>query len=69
MKNPLDYLDIVQDSSRLVIIRKKDKGAAWPNNDCSDKTLLGLVGRADETPVRVLFKDDLGIGDAICFYF
>lgn len=62
-------LDIILNVERQAIIIKNDKCKAWPNNDCSDKTLLKYLDRDNDCIERIKYLDVKGIGDGIEIFF
>lgn len=65
----MEELIIVYNMPVTAKIMKKDKNKPWPNNDCSDATLLKYLGREGEKISRVKFTDEMGIGDGIIVSF
>jgi hypothetical protein len=64
-----NYYNIPLNSKDKAIIDKVDPNKIWENNDCSDKTLLKILGRPKDVIKKVQFIDHNGLADRIKIIF
>lgn len=59
---------MIENEAKKVVFKKEEQGDLWPS-DCSDKELLKLCGRVEETIDHVQWEDGEFIASFLNIYF